>query len=107
MEKVERYWSVNYVLKDKYQSCFRAVRAKGLVLDEKISYHTDVPYIITYEENYHKLLLLLFPELKEMVQTQELPSEDCASLIIYSGEANIFTLLPMLTSLYDKPQLFS
>ena len=105
MQEIERYWTVDYVLKEKYKPCFRAVKAKGMKMDHLYPYHADVPYIITYEENYHRLLPLLFPELKEMKPIKELPQEECASLTIYSGEANIFTLLPMLTSLYESKQI--
>lgn len=104
-QKEEGYWSNRYKLNKNLKVCFNEAYAKGLKQEKYGSYHITVPYVIAYEETYQRLLPILFPELKEMTLIEDLPQEDSASLTIYSGEANIFTLLPMLSSLYESKQI--
>ena len=105
MEKKDNYWEDYYEMKKEYKTCFTTASGKVIRHEKTYSYRTEEPFVIAYEETYHRLLPLLFPEMKEMTTLEELPQEENSSLTTYSGEANIFTLLPMLTSLYETKQI--
>ena len=88
---------------DKLATWFEPIKAKAEI-SRKEDY-AQKGYYLYFKESYlyAQFLSVFFPELLEIEECTELPNAETYKT--YSGEANIFTILPIMSSLFDSAQL--
>lgn len=62
-------------------------------------------YLELKEDIYSKFLPIFYPEMNNVPVRKKLSEKQKEGLTLYSGEKDIFTMMPILSSLYDSKQI--
>ena len=101
--KKEKYFWENEVACDKLSDWFECTKAR-VDIRRKDAHEIKGSYLSLKDGTlYVQFMHVFFPEKFQIEKCQELPHAE--EYKTYSGEANIFTVLPILSSLFDSGQL--
>lgn len=101
--KTKDYFWVSEVPNDKIKDIYRVTKAKAPVSRSKIYDQRDCYLELSSDIKRSMLLPLLFPGIDKIEKCEKLPNAE--EYKTYSGEDNIFTVFPILNSMYDNGQL--
>ena len=101
--KESKYFWDDPVVNGKLDNWYDVIEAKSPI-PNKNTYGRSNYFLELAENSYYTLLLpSLFPEFMNIEKCEMLPHE--AEYKTYSGESTIFTIMPILSSLFDSGQL--
>ena len=101
--KESRYFWDNPTINQKLDNWYGTIEAKAPITN-KNTYECSNYYLELADNSYYVLTLpSLFPELMNIEKCEELP--DAEAYKTYSGENTIFTVVPIMSSLFDSGQL--
>lgn len=101
--KESRYFWDNPTINQKLDNWYGTIEAKAPI-PKKNTYGCSDYYLELADNSYYVLTLpSLFPELMNIEKCEELP--DAEAYKTYSGENTIFTVVPIMSSLFDSGQL--
>ena len=98
-----RYYWESPNINEKLGNWYCVTDAKSPVLNERTYSRTDYYLELAEESYYSQVLPSLFPELAETKECKSLPHAEAYKT--YSGENMIFTVMPIMSSLFDSEQL--
>ena len=102
VKKTTYYWDELRVC-DKLQTWFACLKSK-VDFNREHDYAQKGYYLFFKDQSlYAKFMHAFSPDLLEIEECPELP--DAEAYKTYSGEGNIFTALPIMSSLFDSAQL--
>ncbi len=102
IKESDYFWD-DPVVNEKLGNWYDVIEAKSPV-PNKNTYGRDNYFLELADSSYYvKILPSLFPELMNIEKCEKLPHE--AEYKTYSGESTIFTIMPILSSLFDSGQL--
>lgn len=101
--KESRYFWDNPTINQKLDNWYGTIEAKAPITNKNTYEHSN--YYLELADNSYYVLTLpsLFPELMNIEKCEELP--DAEAYKTYSGENTIFTVVPIMSSLFDSGQL--
>lgn len=101
--KESRYFWDDPEINQKLDNWYGTIEAKAPITN-KNTYGCSNYYLELADNSYYVLTLpSLFPELMNIEKCEELP--DAEAYKTYSGENTIFTVVPIMSSLFDSGQL--
>ena len=102
VKKTKYYWDEVKEC-EKLANWFAHIRSKANI-SRKEDYAQKGEYLYLKDQSlYAQFLHVFYPELLEIKECTDLPNAEAYKT--YSGEANIFTVLPIMSSLFDSAQL--
>lgn len=101
--KESRYFWDDPEINQKLDNWYGTIEAKAPITNKNTYEHSN--YYLELADNSYYVLTLpsLFPELMNIEKCEELP--DAEAYKTYSGENTIFTVVPIMSSLFDSGQL--
>ena len=101
--KESRYFWDDPEINLKLDNWYGTIEAKAPITNKNTYEHSN--YYLELADNSYYVLTLpsLFPELMNIEKCEELP--DAEAYKTYSGENTIFTVVPIMSSLFDSGQL--
>ena len=101
--KESRYFWDDPEINQKLDNWYGTIEAKAPITNKNTYEHSN--YYLELADNSYYVLTLpsLFPELMNIEKCEELP--DAEAYKTYSGENTIFTVVPIMSSLFDSRQL--
>lgn len=101
--KESRYFWDNPTINQKLDNWYGTIEAKAPITNKNTYEHSNYYLELADNSYYAQTLPSLFPELMNIEKCEELP--DAEAYKTYSGENTIFTVVPIMSSLFDSGQL--
>lgn len=101
--KESRYFWDNPTINQKLDNWYDTIEAKAPITNKNTYEHSNYYLELADNSYYVQTLPSLFPELMNIKKCEELP--DAEAYKTYSGENTIFTVVPIMSSLFDSGQL--
>lgn len=102
IKESEYFWE-DPKLNQELDGWYDIIEAKAPIPNKNTYGRTNYYLQLAASSYYPQLLPMLFPELKNIEECQELPHAEAYKT--YSGENTIFTVMPIMSSLFDSGQL--
>ena len=101
--KESRYFWDDPEINQKLDNWYGTIEAKAPITNKNTYEHSNYYLELADNSYYAQTLPSLFPELMNIEKCEELP--DAEAYKTYSGENTIFTVVPIMSSLFDSGQL--